>query len=104
MDAAVPKDRGTLWKTGDHAMTDTVRVESLRGIMMRGPGITATLPFYEDMWGLKLAHAEEGTALLRGTGEEAFLYGLKDGRLRDLDCSIGPGHFQTDHSHKEAVQ
>jgi len=33
-----------------------------------------------------------------------LIYGLKDGRLRDLDCSIGPGHFQTDHSHKEAVQ
>lgn len=25
-----------------------------------------------------------------------LIYGLKDGRLRDLDCSIGPGHFQQD--------
>jgi carbonic anhydrase len=25
-----------------------------------------------------------------------LIYGLKDGLLRDLDCSIGPGHFQTD--------
>ena len=33
-----------------------------------------------------------------------LIYGLKDGRLRDLDCSIGPGHFQTDHSCKEAAQ
>ncbi len=24
-----------------------------------------------------------------------LICGLKDGRLRDLDCSIGPGHFQT---------
>ena len=23
-----------------------------------------------------------------------LIYGLKDGRLRDLDCSVGPGHFQ----------
>ncbi len=23
-----------------------------------------------------------------------LVYGLKDGRLRDLDCSIGPGHFK----------
>lgn len=23
-----------------------------------------------------------------------LIYGLKDGRLRNLDCSIGPGHFQ----------
>ena len=22
-----------------------------------------------------------------------LIYGLKDGRLRDLDCTVGPGHF-----------
>lgn len=66
-------------------MSDTIRVESLRGIMMRGPAITATLPFYEDMWGLSLAHAEDGEALLRGTGPEAFLYGLKDGPVYGIE-------------------
>ena len=25
-----------------------------------------------------------------------LIYGLKDGRLRDLDCTIGPGHFQAE--------
>ena len=40
-------------------MADQVRVGSLRGIMMRGPGLTQTLPFYEDMWGLSLAHEGE---------------------------------------------
>jgi len=30
----------------------------------------------------------------RGTRVHDLIYGLKDGRLRDLDCSIGPGHFQ----------
>ena len=55
-------------------MAETVRVGSLRGIMMRGPGITQTLSFYEDMWGLSLAHKEDGIALLRGTGSEPFLY------------------------------
>jgi carbonic anhydrase len=25
-----------------------------------------------------------------------LIYGLKDGLLRDLDCSIGPGHFQSE--------
>lgn len=25
-----------------------------------------------------------------------LIYGLKDGRLRNLDCSMGPGHFQCD--------
>lgn len=28
-----------------------------------------------------------------------LIYGLKNGRLRDLDCTVGPGHFQ-----KEAAQ
>jgi catechol 2,3-dioxygenase-like lactoylglutathione lyase family enzyme len=37
------------------------------------------------MWGLSLAHAEDGTALLRGTGDEAFLYGLKDGPVYGID-------------------
>jgi carbonic anhydrase len=25
-----------------------------------------------------------------------LIYGLKDGRLRDLDCTVGPGHFETE--------
>lgn len=25
-----------------------------------------------------------------------LIYGLKDGRLRNLDCSVGPGHFQSE--------
>ncbi|WP_330628067.1 carbonic anhydrase (plasmid) [Thioclava litoralis] len=33
-----------------------------------------------------------------------LIYGLKDGRLRDLDCSIGPGHFQPTHSAEEVAQ
>ncbi|GLQ29321.1 carbonic anhydrase [Sulfitobacter pacificus] len=33
-----------------------------------------------------------------------LIYGLRDGRLRDLDCSIGPGHFQAAQSTQEAVQ
>ncbi|WP_421871591.1 VOC family protein [Nitratireductor rhodophyticola] len=66
-------------------MAETIRVGSLCGIMMRGPGITSTLPFYEDMWGLSLAHKEDGIALLRGTGEEPFLYGLKDGPVYGIE-------------------
>ncbi|WP_127112603.1 VOC family protein [Shimia sediminis] len=66
-------------------MTEKVRVHSLRGIMMRGPAITETLPFYEDLWGLSLSHAEDGTALLRGTGPEPFLYGLTDGPVFGID-------------------
>ena len=66
-------------------MAEIVRVGSLRGIMMRGPGLTQTLPFYEDMWGLNLAHRDDGEALLRGTGAEPFLYGLRDGPIFGIE-------------------
>jgi len=33
-----------------------------------------------------------------------LIYGLKDGLLRDLDCSIGPGHFQTGGARQETTQ
>lgn len=58
--------------------TETIRVGALRGIVMRGPGIQATLPFYEKNWGLDLAHQDNRTVYLRGTGDEPFIYGLKD--------------------------
>jgi carbonic anhydrase len=38
-----------------------------------------------------LQKAWAGGADLRVHG---LIYGLKDGLLRDLDCSLGPGHFQ----------
>ncbi|MEL6233770.1 MAG: VOC family protein [Pseudomonadota bacterium] len=62
-----------------------IRVESLRGIMMRGPGIPATLPFYEEMWGLTLAHRENDTIYLRGTGAEPFLYALTEGPVFGIE-------------------
>lgn len=66
-------------------MADQIRAGALRGIMMRGPGLTQTLPFYQDMWGLTLAHQGEGAAFLRGTGTEAFLYGLRDDPTYGID-------------------
>lgn len=67
-------------------MSETlIRTGGLRGIMMRGPELTATLPFYEDMWGLRLAHQDDGTALLRGTGTEPFLYGLTEGDVFGIE-------------------
>jgi len=48
-----------------------------------------------------LQRAWERGAVVRVHG---LIYGLKYGCLRDLDCSIGPGHFQTGHHSQEAVQ
>jgi carbonic anhydrase len=39
---------------------------------------------------LRQAWAERADIRVHG-----LIYGLKDGRLRNLDCSIGPGHFET---------
>ncbi|MDG1738760.1 MAG: VOC family protein [Paracoccaceae bacterium] len=66
-------------------MSETIRVNHLRGIMMRAPGITATTDFYTNLWGLHVAHAEDGRTYLRGTGEEPFIYGLKDGSTYGIE-------------------
>ncbi|PHP27696.1 VOC family protein [Limimaricola cinnabarinus] len=60
-------------------MSDPIRVGFLRGIVMRAPSITGTTDFYTELWGLKVARSAEGVTYLRGTGEEPFIYGLKDG-------------------------
>lgn len=87
-------------------MSETqIRTGSLRGIMMRGPGLAETLPFYEDMWGLKLAHSDDGTALLRGTGTEPFLYGLTEGDVFGIEYVhfAMPDRAQTDALHAQCV-
>jgi len=66
-------------------MTEQIRAGRLRGIMMRGPGLPGTLPFYEEMWGLSLAHKDDDAAYLRGTGTEPFLYGLKEGAVFGIE-------------------
>lgn len=60
-------------------------VGALRGIVMRAPGITATRDFYTQMWGLGLAQEEEGMVWLRGTGANAFVYGLKDAPVYGIE-------------------
>lgn len=60
-------------------------VGALRGIIMRAPGITATRDFYTQMWGLGLAHEEPGIVWLRGTGGNAFIYGLKDAPVYGIE-------------------
>ncbi len=59
-------------------MTDQIRVHHMRGLVMRAPGITETTQFYLDQWGLEVGHKADGITYLRGTGDEPFIYGLKD--------------------------
>jgi len=66
-------------------MTNQIRAGRLRGIMMRGPGLSQTVSFYEDLWGLSLAEKTDDVAYLRGTGSEAFLYGLADGTVFGIE-------------------
>jgi len=60
-------------------MSGKTSVHSLRGIVMRAPGIRDTRGFYEGTWGLSFAADQDGIVYLRGTGTEPFVYGLKDG-------------------------
>jgi len=86
-------------------MTETIRTGGLRGIMMRGPDLPATLPFYEDMWGLNLAHKDDHTAYLRGTGSQPFLYGLTEGEVFGIEYVhfSMPNRESMDALHAQAV-
>jgi len=66
-------------------MTDELRMGHLRGIVMRAPGMTGTVDFYTDLWGLEVAHAGDGIVYLRGTGAEPFIYGLKDDATHGIE-------------------
>lgn len=86
-------------------MSDILRVDHLRGIVMRAPGITATTPFYLDQWGLHLAHEADGVRYLRGTGPQPFIYGLKDDTTYGVEyIHFGmPDRASTDALHQQLV-
>ena len=62
-----------------------VRVDYLRGIAMRAPGVAATKDFYVDNWGLQLAGAQDGTHYFRGTSPEQFIYALREDATFGID-------------------
>ena len=66
-------------------MSEQVRVGHLRGIVMRAPGITQTVDFYTKFWGLSVFKFEDGIVYLRGTGNEPFIYGLKDSDVHGIE-------------------
>lgn len=66
-------------------MTEGIKVDHLRSVVMRAPGITATTEFYSGLWGLQVAHQEDGITYLCGTGPEPFIYGLKDDVVHGIE-------------------
>ncbi len=69
-------------KTGT---TASIGVDSLRGIVMRAPGVAATTAFYLENWGLSVAAEADGTVYFRGTGPEPFIYGLREDATFGID-------------------
>lgn len=86
-------------------MSEELRLGHLRGLVMRAPGITATTDFYTEQWGLHVAHRDDGIAYLRGTGEEPFIYGLKDADTYGIEyLHFGmPDRASTDALHDQLV-
>ncbi len=64
---------------------DRIGVDSLRGIVMRAPGVAATTAFYLENWGLSVAAEAGGTVYFRGTGPEPFIYGLREDSTFGID-------------------
>jgi catechol 2,3-dioxygenase-like lactoylglutathione lyase family enzyme len=62
-----------------------IGVDSLRGIVMRAPGVVATTQFYLENWGLTVAADADGTVYFRGTGPEPFIYGLREDTTFGID-------------------
>ena len=51
-------------------------IDGLRGIVMRGPSITESSSFFEELWGLKISHTANDEVFFRGNGSEPIAYGL----------------------------
>ena len=62
-----------------------IRVDSLRGIIMRAPGIAATREFYIDNWGLSVAAEHDGVIYFRGSSSEPFIYALREDPTFGID-------------------
>ncbi|BCL73309.1 oxidoreductase [Vibrio nigripulchritudo] len=66
-------------------MDKPIRVHHLRSIVMRAPDITQTEAFYVDAWGLEVAFKGEGITYFKGTGEEPFIYGIRNDDTYGID-------------------
>ena len=57
-------------------MTNFSLIDGLRGIVMRGPNLTESCSFFENLWGLRLSHSENDEVFFRANGSEPIAYGL----------------------------
>ena len=62
-----------------------IRVDFLRGIAMRAPGVGATRDFYLENWGLQLVGEHDGVSYFRGTSTEQFIYALREDSTFGID-------------------
>jgi len=46
-------------------MTNFSLIDGLRGIVMRGPNLTESCSFFENLWGLTLSHSENDEVFFR---------------------------------------
>jgi catechol 2,3-dioxygenase-like lactoylglutathione lyase family enzyme len=59
--------------------------DCLKGIVMRAPGVAMTKQFYIENWGLSVAAEQDGVLYFRGTGQEPFIYGLREDPIFGID-------------------
>ena len=59
--------------------------DSLKGIVMRAPGVALTKQFYIENWGLSVAAEQGGVIYFRGTGAEPFIYALREDATFGID-------------------
>jgi catechol 2,3-dioxygenase-like lactoylglutathione lyase family enzyme len=62
-----------------------MRVDFLRGIVMRAPNALETIPFYSEAWGLTHVETKDDTAYFRGSSEEPFIYALRKDNVFGID-------------------
>ncbi len=66
-------------------MNQPLRVDFLRGIRMRAPGVKATRQFYETSWGLSCVAETEDALYFRGTDAEQWIYALREDDTYGID-------------------
>ena len=76
-------------------MVETIGVDWLRSIVMRGKGVMQTADFYSKNWGLEPVGKRDDALFFRGTGPEPFIYGLREDSVYGIDF-IGFGMASRD--------